>query len=106
LLNPGRMLEFLGGQMVVFGPILFVVLLAAPLLARRRAGGTAAPAAADGAGRMLAAFCYPVIALLVVQALLSRANANWAAPAYVAGTLLVTRWLIGAGRARLLRVSL
>lgn len=53
----------------------------------------------------LLAFSVPIVPLLVVQALLSRALANWAAAAYPAATILVTaelwpRW------PRLFRISL
>ena len=98
-LHPGRALEFLGAQAAVFGPVLFVVLVAGIAFWRRPADG-------DDARLVLGAFCYPVIALLVVQALLSRANANWAATAYVAGTVYVTHWLLERGRLRLLKISL
>jgi hypothetical protein len=46
-----------------------------------------------------------VIALLLIQALVSRANANWAAVAYVAGTVYVTSALLARDRQRLLAVS-
>ena len=36
--------------------------------------------------RLLLAFSLPIIAVILVQAFLSRAHANWAAPAYVAAT--------------------
>lgn len=97
--RPVRMLEFVGAQFGVFGPILFAVLLVAAAAWRRGLRGAEARLA-------LAAFSYPVIALLVVQALLSRANANWAAPAYVAGTVLAADWLLAGRRAGLLRASL
>jgi 4-amino-4-deoxy-L-arabinose transferase-like glycosyltransferase len=99
-LHPGRALEFLGAQLGVFGPVLFVALITGIAFRRRRAD--------DGADARLAlgAFCHPVIALLLIQALLSRANANWAATAYVAGTVYVTQWLLERGRVRLLEVSL
>jgi hypothetical protein len=97
ILHPGRMLEFLGAQFGVFGPILFAVLIAGAAFWRGRGAGDASIA--------LGAFCYPVIALLLVQALLSRANANWAATAYVAGTVYVVQWLLAQGRGRLLKAS-
>jgi 4-amino-4-deoxy-L-arabinose transferase-like glycosyltransferase len=99
--NPGRMLEFIGSQFGVFGPILFAVLIAALPFWRRLPGD-----AHDDARVALGAFCYPIIVLLVVQALLSRANANWAAAAYVAGTVYVAHVLLVWRRARLLKLSL
>lgn len=105
LLHPGRALEFLGAQFGVFGPLVFAVLVAGLAFWRHRGDET------DDARVALGAFCYPVIALLLVQALLSRANANWAATAYVAGIIYVTHWLLtpgptGRGRVRLLQLSL
>jgi hypothetical protein len=93
------MLEFLGSQFGVFGPILFAVLIAALPFWRRDAADP------SEARRLLGAFTYPVILLLVVQALLSRANANWAAPAYVAGTVYATHVLLSRGRESLLKLS-
>jgi 4-amino-4-deoxy-L-arabinose transferase-like glycosyltransferase len=103
-LHPGRALEFLGAQFGVFGPVLFTALIAGIGFWRGRTDG-------DGTRLALGAFCYPVIALLLIQALLSRANANWAATAYVAGTVYATQRLLapsptGRGRVRLLRFSL
>ena len=53
----------------------------------------------------IAGFSVPVILLLIVQALLSRAFANWAAAAYPAATILVTAELLRHWP-RLFRVSL
>jgi 4-amino-4-deoxy-L-arabinose transferase-like glycosyltransferase len=99
-LHAGRMLEFIGSQFGVFGPILFAVLIATLPFWRRDETDP------SQARLLLGAFTYPVIALLVVQALLSRANANWAAPAYVAGTVYVAHVLLTRGRERLLKISL
>lgn len=91
LFHPDKLAEFLGGQFGVFGPILFAALVLALAAACRRT--------ADGRVRMLAAFALPVLALMTVQAFLSRANANWTAPAFVSGTVLVAAFLAGRGRA-------
>lgn len=104
LLHPVRMLEFLGGQFGVFGPVLFVVLMAALPVWWRQARRPVGDEPPGDAGLALGAFCYPVIALLLLQALVSRANANWAATAYVAGTVIAIQLLV-AGRRRLLAAS-
>lgn len=96
LFNPLKMLEFIGSQFGVFGPILFAVLLWI-VLARWKS------TTADRRFRLLIAFTLPVLAVMTVQGLLSRANANWAATAYVAGTVLVVGWLLVHGRDRLLK---
>ena len=90
-------LEFIGSQFAVFGPILFAVLGFVAWRAARR--GCEQPEC------RLLAFSVPVILLLIVQALLSRAFANWAAAAYPAATILVTAELLRHWP-RLFRVSL
>jgi 4-amino-4-deoxy-L-arabinose transferase-like glycosyltransferase len=90
-------LEFIGSQFAVFGPILFAVLIVVARRAARR--GCEQPEC------RLLAFSAPVILLLIVQALFSRAFANWAAAAYPAATILVTAELLRHWP-RLFRVSL
>ena len=86
LVNPLRALEFLGAQFGVFGPILFAGLIAIAVRAWRH--GVPEP------DRLLLAFALPVLVVITLQALLSRAHANWAAVSYVAGTVLVTATLV------------
>jgi 4-amino-4-deoxy-L-arabinose transferase-like glycosyltransferase len=90
LFHPDKLLEFVGGQFVVFGPILMVGLIAAIAAACRRQ--------ASSRERMLVSFTVPILLVMTAESLLSRANANWTAPSFVAGTLLAVGWL--AGRAR------
>ncbi len=89
-LNPRGAIEFVLAQFIVFGPILFGALLAG----LRRTG----PA------RPLILWSLPIVALVTLQALLSRAYANWAIAAYFAGTVAAV--LILANRPLLLRLSL
>lgn len=84
--HPLKALEFVGAQFGVFGPILFGALL---VITWRAARQTAPPP-----DRLLLAFTWPVLAIIIVQAFLSRAHANWAAVSYVAATLLVTATMI------------
>lgn len=88
--------DFVGGQFAVFGPILFGAFLLASVSALRRAWGSAQSA--------LVMFSLPVLLIICVQALLSRAYANWALATYFAGTLLVVPYLL-ARAPRLLPVS-
>ncbi|MGF1627601.1 MAG: ArnT family glycosyltransferase [Alphaproteobacteria bacterium] len=81
LLRPDRGLEFFAAQFGVFGPVLFAVLLA---LAWGWARGRVSPQI-----RLALVFALPILALITAQAFLSRAHANWAATAYVAGSLAV-----------------
>ncbi len=89
LLHPNKALEFFGAQFGVFGPILFGALLVIVWRARR--------AQLPEADRLLLAFSVPIIAVIVVQAFLSRAHANWAATAYVAATVLVIATMVRDG---------
>ncbi|MGB8275001.1 MAG: glycosyltransferase family 39 protein [Alphaproteobacteria bacterium] len=98
LFHPGHALEFLGAQFAVAGPILFAAFLW--LVVRFR------PAAASYPESFLIAFSAPVVIIVLVQAFLSRAHANWAAPAFAAGTVLAVAWLAQAKRAIWLKASL
>jgi len=98
LLNPGKALEFFGAQFGVFGPILFGSLLVITVRAWRQ--GLPAP------DRLLLAFALPVIAIVTMQAFLSRAHANWAAVSYASATVLVTATLIREVSWRWLKASL
>lgn len=96
-INPDAFLAFAGAQFAVFGPVMALGLL---LLALR-------PRALRKDRRLafLAAFSLVPLAAFLALSLLSRAFANWAAFAYVAGTVLViaswiaherNRWLAWA----------
>ncbi|MBS0409439.1 MAG: glycosyltransferase family 39 protein [Proteobacteria bacterium] len=80
-------LSFLGAQFGVFGPIPFAVLLGAGgwLAWRRRL------AEAD---LLLLCFALPPLAIILVEAFVARANANWAAAAYAPASVLVAAWLV------------
>ena len=88
LFHPGELVEFLAGQLGIFGPALFVVLLAilGGILWRFR---EALPES-----RLLAAFILPPLLTVSAEAFISRAHANWAGAAYVAATLLVASFLL------------
>jgi hypothetical protein len=87
LFHPKELGVFVLSQFGVFGPIYFVamlVLFAAPT----RFGGPPA--------RLLTAFAWPALTIIAAISLLSRAQPNWAAPAYVSAVILVVeaalRW--------------
>ena len=96
LLKPNKLGEFAGAQFGIMGPILLTVFLWALLRWRRL----------EPAERVLAAFAAPVLALMLLQALISRAHANWAAVAYVSATVLVVGWLLRQRREHWLGISL
>ncbi|MFL5297475.1 MAG: ArnT family glycosyltransferase [Phenylobacterium sp.] len=87
LFNLKALGAFLAAQFAVFGPIPFGVLIAgAVLLARRRR--------IEPADLLLLCFTAPPIAIVAVQAFVSRANANWSGASYLAGSVLVAAWLM------------
>jgi hypothetical protein len=82
-LKPRKAVQFLTSQFGVFGPLTFAVLLGLliwPFSWVR-----------DPRARMLAAFTLASLLPILAVSLLSRAHANWAATAYVAGSI----WLAG-----------
>jgi 4-amino-4-deoxy-L-arabinose transferase-like glycosyltransferase len=91
-------LLFVLAQLVVFGPLLYGWLVARDLRFWRPPG--------DDRRLLLGAFTVPPLALAIVVSIVARANANWAAPAYIAGTVLVAGRLLQSGHARLLQASL
>lgn len=87
LLNPGNALTFFVDQLGVFGPISFLALIFGIFVMRSEDQGIM------GRDRLLLCFTLPVLIIILSQAVLSRANANWAATAYPAASLLVAAWL-------------
>jgi len=86
LLHPDKGIEFFASQFGVFGPLYFAGLL----LIIWRGWKVRLPEA----DRLLLAFCLPLVAIITLQAFLSRAHANWAAVAYVSGVVLVIATLV------------
>ncbi len=89
-MNLRAMLEFLLAQFGVGGPVLFGAFIA--WLAARRWRD-------EADGWFLLALGLPFLAVIMLQALLSRANANWAAPAMVAISLAAMSLLLQRPRA-------
>ncbi|MEM9988388.1 MAG: hypothetical protein AAF723_02625, partial [Pseudomonadota bacterium] len=89
LLNPGELWAFFSAQFGVAGPILFSALLVgvATLKKRQHQAGGEAPK-----DLMLLAFILPPLIIICIQALLSRAHANWAMTAYPAAMILLPAW--------------
>jgi len=97
-IHPPEVLAYFAAQLGVFGPILFIVLLRAAWREIRHPS--------DPAKVLLLCFSLPVLALLTVQALLSRAHGNWSATAYPAAAILVTAVMLELNRRILFWVSL
>jgi 4-amino-4-deoxy-L-arabinose transferase-like glycosyltransferase len=93
MFNPGELIQFVGSQFGVFGPVPFAVLAGGGILlaVRKRL------ARADV---MLLCFAVPPLVTVAAQAFVSRANANWAGAAYVAGSVLAAAWLLRWGARR------
>lgn len=98
LFHPGHLLEFLGSQFGVFGPLLFGALLVMVVLVR--------PLGADRRAAFLAIFALPTLTMMLGVSILSRAQPNWAAPTYVSATVLVVAWLLQRGWRQVLVASL
>ncbi len=94
-LRAAAAIEFLAAQFAVVGPIVFAALLMAiPRMVR----GSRGSSPEDTGLNLLAWLSLPCVALLTAQAFFGGANANWAVPAYVAGTVLATRILLSLPR--------
>lgn len=97
-LNLGEFLSFMGDQLAVFGPVPFVLFFIASLWVIRHTSHSHDKARSDhGKTRsddednplvLLTIFALTPLIIISLQALLSRANANWAATSYVSASLL------------------
>jgi hypothetical protein len=97
LFHPRAFVEFVASQLGVFGPLCFAGLVAVCLAPVRRAGPPA---------RLLLAFTAPTLALITVLSLLSRAQPNWAAAAYVSAIVAVVAAALSQGWRRALIFSI
>ncbi len=82
---------FLGGQAAILGPIFFAVWLLQLGLGMRKW-------TADPRYRLLACFSLPFLAIISIEGLFGRANANWAAMTYTAATVFVVARMIDKKR--------
>ncbi len=78
--HPFELISFIFTQFGVFGPISFAIMIAAMISALKGKFGEKA--------KWLSLFCLSPLLIICLQALLSRANANWAVTAYIGGSLL------------------
>ena len=78
---------FLLAQLGVFGPVPFVALAVGVALWLRRRPE-------QRADRMLLVLTAPALVLILLESVVARANANWAAVAYVPGAALTAAWLV------------
>jgi len=96
--HPLEFLAFTAAQLAVIGPVFLIAILLA--FRNRKAWMD------DWGMRLVAWQTAPLLAAMTVLALATRANANWAAAAYVGGALMAARWLVLAGGIRALRAQL
>lgn len=102
LFNFDRLAEFFGAQFIVFHPILMGVILVGLILGLRR---TRWPyVKADDI--VLICISLPVIAIGLSIGFLSKANANWAAPAFVGLSIVAAAWLLRAEARRWMLATL
>ncbi len=81
---------FIVGQLLVFGPLFFILFLIISFTKKIKHKA------------LLISFSWMFLGIILLQALLGRANANWAAPAYITASILVSAWLLQTNRIRLL----
>ncbi|MDP5131998.1 MAG: glycosyltransferase family 39 protein [Paraglaciecola sp.] len=96
LFHPSQLLEFIAGQFLVFGPLSFYLLM---LLFWR-------PLLTNKAEKLLLCLSLPLLFVMAVQAILAKANMNWAAPAYVAASIMLARALVLGYKYKLLHIIL
>jgi 4-amino-4-deoxy-L-arabinose transferase-like glycosyltransferase len=97
---PSRFLSaasFVSSQLGLFGPLFFIALLFSlrvlVLERRQRYSKMAAPSRMSDKNILMHLMTWLILALALLQAFSSRSFANWAAPAYVSGSLLVAQML-------------
>ncbi len=95
-ITPGDFAEFLGAQFGVFGPVAFAALI---LMFFHKHTWID-----EWRYRLLMWLSAPLVAVIALKALSGGANPNWAAPAYVGGSLMIAAWLLDLGRRRWLVV--
>ncbi len=95
----GKAASFIAGQFGVFGPLMMAGWIGA--LWRLRSSEFR-----DEGALILAAVSAPVLILITIQSFISEANANWAAPAYMAAVPLAVVTLLRWWNARALWLSL
>jgi 4-amino-4-deoxy-L-arabinose transferase-like glycosyltransferase len=95
LFNVGHAIKFLGAQAGIIGPVAAAV-LAWGLVRAWQERDLSHP------DTLMLAMSLPVIAIVAAQAFISRANANWAAPAFVTLCILVCAWSVRHNAWRLL----
>jgi hypothetical protein len=97
LFHPDEFFYFFVSQLGVFGPFFFIAMLAV----------FAAPPGFGGPqARLLFDFAWPALTVIGTVSLLSRAQPNWAAPAYVSALVMVVAVVLERGWRKILVFSI
>jgi 4-amino-4-deoxy-L-arabinose transferase-like glycosyltransferase len=81
-----ELFSFFFAQFIVFGPLAFFTLLIVSFV---KNDALKIPEADAKSIQLLLMFIWPMLGLMLVQALMSRAFGNWAVVAYIAGAILI-----------------
>ena len=107
-LHPAGLIRFFASQWGTVGPLVFGMFLWGSL--RRMGRGLANRSPYDQqtteAIGLLLRFAWPMLLVVMLQSLLSRAHANWASPALVGISLVVAAWWLIESASRGHRLSL
>jgi 4-amino-4-deoxy-L-arabinose transferase-like glycosyltransferase len=87
LFNFAELGQFVVTQFLVFGPIPFGALIVGLVLAARRR-------TLSSPDLTLLCFTLPPLVIVMLQAFISRANANWSGASYLPGAILAAAWLL------------
>ena len=96
--DPMKGLEFIASQFAVFGPVTFSVLLIVLVRVMKPEIGRA--------DRLMLCFAVPTLLLVTATAFVTRANGNWAAPAFISANVLVAAVLVRHAAWRWIAVSI
>ncbi len=84
IMNYANVIDFLSSQLLVFGPIIFLLYLFIIFNSFFK----------DQKLSLLGMLSLPIIVLIIVQSFLKIANPNWAVTAYISATLLISAYAI------------
>lgn len=99
LFHPLELLEFWVSQIFIFGPLSLGVLVAALFVTVRNYMSRRTSTTANNTAVLpLALFVLSPLVIISFEALLSRANANWAVSAYIGGALLTAHYGVHYGK--------
>jgi 4-amino-4-deoxy-L-arabinose transferase-like glycosyltransferase len=98
--------NFFTAQWLTFSPLVFGMFLWGSLRRVLRTVGGRNPynPAVSQAISLLLAFAWPMLLVVMTQSALSRAHANWASPALVAMSLVVSAWWLSSSASRGVRL--